>query len=80
MADLTEVRVVIVDDDPLVRAGLTMMLDGAGGIHVVSALTDAGLGKLAPAQLGEALTYGSGSFLPLPAPARGLFLLDIYYK
>ncbi|MCK9896756.1 response regulator transcription factor [Frankia sp. AgB32] len=29
------VRVLIVDDDPLVRAGLVMMLDGAAGIAVV---------------------------------------------
>ncbi|MEV6302098.1 response regulator transcription factor [Actinoplanes sp. NPDC051861] len=40
MADLTEIRVVIVDDDPLVRAGLTMMLDGAAGITVTAALSD----------------------------------------
>ncbi|MFC7533145.1 response regulator [Actinoplanes sp. GCM10030250] len=38
--DLPEVRVVIVDDDPLVRAGLTMMLDGAAGITVVTTLAD----------------------------------------
>ncbi|NKQ56241.1 response regulator transcription factor [Amycolatopsis sp. K13G38] len=34
------VRVLIVDDDPLVRGGLTMMLDGAGGIVVVGAAGD----------------------------------------
>jgi len=36
----TPVRVIIVDDDPLVRAALTMMLDGAPGITVVAALAD----------------------------------------
>jgi DNA-binding NarL/FixJ family response regulator len=40
VADLNPVRVVLVDDDPLVRAGLTMMLDGAAGITVVAALAD----------------------------------------
>ncbi|WP_344860853.1 response regulator transcription factor [Amycolatopsis ultiminotia] len=35
-----EVRVMIVDDDPLVRAGLAMMLDGAGGITVVAEAAD----------------------------------------
>jgi DNA-binding NarL/FixJ family response regulator len=34
------VRVLIVDDDPLVRAGLTMMLDGAHGISVVGEAAD----------------------------------------
>ena len=33
-------RVLIVDDDALVRAGLTMMLDGAHGISVVGEATD----------------------------------------
>ena len=33
-------RVAIVDDDALVRAGLTMMLDGAGGISVVGQAAD----------------------------------------
>ncbi|MGC4748369.1 response regulator [Micromonospora sp. DT201] len=36
------VRVVIVDDDPLVRAMLTMMLDGADGIVVVGEAADGG--------------------------------------
>jgi len=35
-----EIRVVIVDDDALVRAGLTMMLDGASGIRVVGEASD----------------------------------------
>ncbi|MEE6262663.1 response regulator transcription factor [Plantactinospora sonchi] len=34
------VRVLLVDDDPLVRAALTMMLDGAPGISLVAALAD----------------------------------------
>ncbi len=34
------VRVVIVDDDPLVRGALTMMLDGAQGIVVVGEAAD----------------------------------------
>jgi len=34
------IRVLIVDDDPLVRAGLTMMLDGADGIEVVGEAAD----------------------------------------
>ena len=37
------IRVLIVDDDALVRAGLTMMLDGAAGIAVVG---EARVGKL----------------------------------
>ncbi|WP_433605856.1 response regulator [Dactylosporangium sp. CA-139114] len=34
------VRVLVADDDPLVRSALTMMLDGAPGIEVVAAVTD----------------------------------------
>ncbi|HSZ42997.1 MAG TPA: response regulator transcription factor [Trebonia sp.] len=34
------VRVLLVDDDALVRAGLTMMLDGANGIEVVGEAAD----------------------------------------
>ncbi|SDS57765.1 response regulator [Actinoplanes derwentensis] len=34
------VRVLVVDDDALVRAGLTMMLDGADGIAVVGEASD----------------------------------------
>ncbi|NUT35549.1 MAG: response regulator transcription factor [Hamadaea sp.] len=34
------IRVVIVDDDPLVRGALTMMLDGADGIAVVGEAAD----------------------------------------
>jgi DNA-binding NarL/FixJ family response regulator len=34
------VRVLIVDDDALVRAGLSMMLDGSGGIAVVGEAAD----------------------------------------
>ncbi|MFI5912586.1 response regulator [Dactylosporangium sp. NPDC051541] len=34
------VRVLVVDDDPLVRAALTMMLDGAQGIEVLATLAD----------------------------------------
>ncbi len=37
---MTEVRVLIVDDDALVRAALTMLLDGAGGIRVVAEAAD----------------------------------------
>ncbi|MFB4317415.1 response regulator [Actinomadura sp. 21ATH] len=33
-------RVLIVDDDPLVRAGLAMMIDGAHGISVVGEASD----------------------------------------
>ena len=36
------VRVLLVDDDALVRAGLTMMLDGAHGIEVVGEATNGG--------------------------------------
>ncbi|MFG1868465.1 response regulator [Micromonospora arborensis] len=36
------IRVVIVDDDPLVRGMLTMMLDGADGIVVVGEAADGG--------------------------------------
>lgn len=34
------IRVLIVDDDPLVRAGLTMMLGGADGVEVVGEAAD----------------------------------------
>lgn len=34
------IRVLIVDDDPLVRAGLTMMLGGATGVEVVGEASD----------------------------------------
>jgi DNA-binding NarL/FixJ family response regulator len=34
------IRVLVVDDDPLVRAALTMMLDGANGIEVVGEAAD----------------------------------------
>ena len=40
------VRVLVVDDDPLVRGALTMMLDGAAGISVVA---EAGDGDEVPA-------------------------------
>jgi DNA-binding NarL/FixJ family response regulator len=41
MAGVTRpVRVLVVDDDALVRAGLTMMLDGAPGIVVVGEAAD----------------------------------------
>ncbi|HEX5403870.1 MAG TPA: response regulator transcription factor [Pseudonocardiaceae bacterium] len=42
------IRVLIVDDDALVRAGLTMMLDGAAGIAVVGEASD---GEQVPAAL-----------------------------
>ncbi|GAA3135680.1 hypothetical protein GCM10020001_067900 [Nonomuraea salmonea] len=34
------IRVLLVDDDALVRAGLSMMLDGAAGITVVAEAAD----------------------------------------
>jgi DNA-binding NarL/FixJ family response regulator len=42
------IRVLIVDDDALVRSGLTMMLDGADGLRVVG---EAGDGDQVPAAL-----------------------------
>jgi DNA-binding NarL/FixJ family response regulator len=49
VAVVTEpIRVLIVDDDALVRAGLTMMLDGADGIAVVGEAAD---GDQVPAAL-----------------------------
>ncbi|TKG72156.1 response regulator transcription factor [Prauserella endophytica] len=47
------VRVLIVDDDALVRAGLTMMLDGADGIAVVGEADD---GDRVPAALDTRVT------------------------
>ncbi len=44
------VRVLVVDDDALVRAGLTMMLDGADGIAVVGEASD---GDQVPAALDQ---------------------------
>ena len=40
MAELTTVRVVLVDDDPLVRAGLRMILGGAPDIDVIAEASD----------------------------------------
>ena len=40
MAELTTVRVVLVDDDPLVRAGLRMILGGAPDIEVIAEAGD----------------------------------------
>ena len=37
---MTPIRVLIVDDDPLVRGALAMMLDGANGIAVVGEAAD----------------------------------------
>jgi DNA-binding NarL/FixJ family response regulator len=42
------IRVLVVDDDALVRAGLTMMLDGADGMVVVGEVAD---GEAVPAAL-----------------------------
>ncbi|HEX2132730.1 MAG TPA: response regulator transcription factor [Actinophytocola sp.] len=42
------IRVLVVDDDALVRAGLTMMLDGADGVAVVGEAAD---GEAVPAAL-----------------------------
>jgi DNA-binding NarL/FixJ family response regulator len=42
------IRVLVVDDDALVRSALTMMLDGADGLHVVG---EAGDGDQVPAAL-----------------------------
>src|SRR5487761_285887 len=35
-----EIRVLLVDDDALVRAGLSMMLNGAGGLVIVGEADD----------------------------------------
>jgi DNA-binding NarL/FixJ family response regulator len=47
------IRVLVVDDDALVRAGLTMMLDGADGISVIG---EAGDGAQVPAALDTHMT------------------------
>lgn len=38
--ELSEISVLLVDDEPLIRAGLRMILDGAGGICVVGEASD----------------------------------------
>src|SRR5690606_34034285 len=38
--DSPTIRVLIVDDDPLVRTGLTMMLENAGDLEVVGGVAD----------------------------------------
>ncbi|BCJ46640.1 DNA-binding response regulator [Actinoplanes ianthinogenes] len=43
-------RVLIVDDDPLVRAGLSMILKGTGDVHVVGEASD---GREVPAAVAE---------------------------
>jgi DNA-binding NarL/FixJ family response regulator len=45
-----EIRVLLVDDDALVRAGLSMMLDGAGGLVIVG---EAGDGDQVPAAVAK---------------------------
>ncbi len=45
-----EIRVLLVDDDALVRAGLSMMLNGAGGLVIVG---EAGDGDQVPAAVAE---------------------------
>lgn len=46
MAELTEIRVLLVDDEALVRTGLRLVLDGAQGIRIVAEASD-GVGALA---------------------------------
>src|ERR1700759_1290727 len=45
-----EIRVLLVDDDALVRAGLSMMLDGSGGLVIVG---EAGDGDQVPAAVAK---------------------------
>jgi DNA-binding NarL/FixJ family response regulator len=49
-AAAAEIRVLLVDDDALVRAGLSMMLDGAGGLVIVGEAAD---GDAVPAAVAE---------------------------
>jgi DNA-binding NarL/FixJ family response regulator len=44
------IRVLVVDDDPLVRAGLRMLLAGADGITIVAEAAD---GKEVPGVVDE---------------------------
>ncbi|MFJ9350559.1 response regulator [Streptomyces sp. NPDC101237] len=39
---MTTIRVLLVDDDPLVRAGLSLMMGGAGDIEIVGECADGG--------------------------------------
>ncbi|GAA3780853.1 response regulator [Streptomyces phyllanthi] len=39
---MTAIRLLLVDDDPLVRAGLTFMMGGADGIEIVGEAADGG--------------------------------------
>jgi DNA-binding NarL/FixJ family response regulator len=50
-AQTASVRVLVVDDDAMVRAGLTMMLDGAEGLSIVGEAADGGEVPAAVARL-----------------------------
>ena len=42
LAGMTVIRLLLVDDDPLVRAGLALMMGGAGDIEIVGEAADGG--------------------------------------
>ncbi|MEU1696057.1 hypothetical protein ABZ590_32885, partial [Streptomyces hirsutus] len=47
---MTAIRLLLVDDDPLVRAGLSLMLGGAGDIEIVGEAADG-------SEVGAEVTY-----------------------
>jgi DNA-binding NarL/FixJ family response regulator len=57
----SEVRVLIIADDPLVRAGLRQLLEEGEGIHVVAQISaDAGIGSVEEALRPDAVVWDLG--------------------
>ncbi len=64
------IRVVLVDDDPLVRAGLSLMLGGAPHLEIVGEAGDGAEGLEVIARTRpDGPGWRTAAVLPLPAPA-----------